>query len=714
MYKLSALAVTISLTMAASNGAAHEGMHEHHKHHDHHQAFVETINVHGVRHVKPSNSSAMKLDMSQLDTPGSVSVYGADLIEAQGAVTLGQVLHNDASVSTGNVRRGRERFYMRGFVLEPDQSYMRDGQFHLSRYAQPIELYERIEVLKGPSALLYGKSTPAGMINLVTKSAKAERHFSLEQEFGSFGYHRSMADFGGALNAAETVRGRAIISKAGQTGWRKYKDGSYAEQDRLVGALMLEADLSDDTIVSFNFDSTNDDAGIDMGAQHEQNPETGKWERVGKRDFIWDMPWSKRESSVENMGVTLNSNLSDYWTLTAGANYQVHERQTTESMYGKIGKVGGSLTTGKYKLRGRDTFEKFDVSTVFLDFKGEFHTGNLFHNVLLGSSVVDYRKTGMQKKVAIAGEYDINDAIIIDKPADLDYRKGEAISEVSRVTNALYIQDLIEFNEQWHLLAGLRFDRERNNKATHFNVLPKLAVMYHPTPETTVYGTYSESFEPTDPISNSADINDKKQFDAMRGKSLEIGVKREFFDGGLLVSTAAFDIEQTNKLVTEKFDADENGKTQITTAAGRVRHQGLELAMEGYLSDSLLINASMMYLDGKIISDPKYAGKRSKDTARFSASSWLSYQLNDDTNLHLKATYEGDRFGDTPNKFKKDGYVKVDVGMSYQLKFANDQQAIIRVNVDNLFGTDYLTGGCMNSATNSAGRSIKASLQYQF
>ncbi|RTR26303.1 TonB-dependent siderophore receptor [Shewanella atlantica] len=675
--------------------------------HDHHDE-IEVISVMGTKHVQASNSSAMKMDMSQLETPGSISVYNKELIEAQGAATLGQVLKNDASVSTGNVRRGRERFYMRGFVLEPDQSYLRDGQFHLSRYSQPIELYERIEVLKGPSALLYGKSTPGGMVNLVTKRAQQEEfHFNFQQEFGSFGYNKSLLDVGGALNKSGSVRARSILSKSSDDGWREYKDGTKATEERFVGALMLEADLSGDTVLSVNYDRTEDEGGIDMGPQHIRNEKSGKYELAGKRDYIWDMPWSSRDSSVENMGFTLNSYLNDDWTISAGFNRQRHQRQTTESLYGKV--QGIDLGAGEYALRGRDTYEQFDVATGFFDFKGEFYTGDVHHRMLIGSSVVDYQKSGMQKKLKIAGKVNINDAIVIGKPEELDYRNGSALKQTHRKTYGVYIQDLIEFNDSWHLLAGVRLDREETSEASHNNILPKLAVMYHPTQNTTLYSTYSESFEPKDPVSNTEDTNYGKKLDAERGESFEVGAKGEFLDGSLYVSAAVFDIEKNNKAVTDK-----SGDKPITTQSGKVRHQGVELSLEGQLSDNLSVLTSMMYLDGKIVSDPIYAGKRSKDTPKFSASTWFNYRVTENTQLSIGAVYVGERFGDTPNYFKKDAYVKVDMGLSHTIKFASEQQGIISINIDNLFDEDYLRGGCNNSAMFGSARSVKASFQYKF
>ncbi|CAM3363286.1 TonB-dependent siderophore receptor [Shewanella violacea] len=677
--------------------------------HDHGHDDIEVISVMGVTHPAPNNSSVMKMDVSQLDTAGTVAVYNSELMEAQSSQSLGDVLKNDASISAGNTRRGRERFYMRGFVLEPDQSYLRDGQFHLSRYSQPIELYDRIEVLKGTGALLYGKSTPAGLINLVTKKADTEEfEFSIQQEFGSFGHAKSTLDISGALNESGTLRARSILSKSSKEGWRKYKDGSKAESDRFVGALMLEADLSDDTSVTFNYDRTDDDSQLDMGALHLKNKDTKKYELVGKRGYIWDMPWSKRESNVENIGFTLNSDLNDDWSINTGINQQTHERTTLESMYGRV--QGTDLVKNEYSLRGRETFEQFDVTTGFFDLKGEFETGSINHRLVIGTNMVDYSRTGKQMTVDFADKVSWDDRTIIDRPDSLDYRNGKDMLEVKRKSYGVYLQDQIEINDQWHIIAGVRFDREETDASTQNNILPKLGLIYHPTANTSVYATYSESFEPKDPVMNSDDINYGKKLDAERGESYEIGAKGEFLDGALYLSTALFSIEQNNKVIT----ATSSHNPPVTTQAGAVRHRGIEFTAEGQLTDDLSLLTSMMYLDAKVIQDPRFAGKRSKDVPKFSASTWLNYSITDNTQVSAGAVYVGERYGESANEFLKDAYVKVDLGFSHTMSFAKDHDAVVRLTVDNLFDVDYLRGGCTNNANFGDGRAIKASIQYRF
>ncbi|USD65708.1 TonB-dependent siderophore receptor [Vibrio sp. SCSIO 43136] len=652
------------------------------------------------------NVSSMKVEATQLETPGSISVFDESLMEEQGAQTLGDVLKNDASISAGNTRRNRERFIMRGFELEPDQSYLRNGQFHLANYMLPIELYERVEVLKGPSSLLYGKSTPGGMINFVTKRAKSDFHVNLHQEFGAHNHLKSMMDIGGALNDDETVRARLIASKSTQESYRRHKDGSPLESERLVGGVIVEADLGDRGLVSFIYDRTQDNGHVDMGSAFID----GKL--VGTKDFVWDMPWAKRESDVENIGLTVDYALTHQWAVSTGLNRQNTTRRTIESNWGKIFNESSSNpiynpTTRTWRVMAQDTYETFKADTAFLDFKGDLSLAGMQHQVLVGASYVDYSTVKQQHRLGKIGDLSIDDNKVINKPSDLDYRNGKA-NEFERETLGLYVQDYVEVNDQWSVLAGVRFDQEKTSNSNSNNVLPKAAVIYSPSYDSSVYLTYSQSFEPKDPVAPKYE-NAGQELDAERGELFELGAKKEYFDGQMLVTAALFNIEKNNKVV----EHDGTGSKKVIKQDGSVRHRGLELSVDGQLTDKLSLQSNLMLLDARYIETPnaKLAGKRAKDAPKVAAGVWANYQINDMNNVHIGARYEGQKFGDPYEKFNKPAYTLVDLGYTHRIPMSNKLDGAVRVNVSNLFNQEYLRGGCGHNAIYGDGRTVKATFQ---
>ncbi|NMU72439.1 TonB-dependent siderophore receptor, partial [Vibrio parahaemolyticus] len=106
-------------------------------------------------------------------------------------------------------------------------------------------LLERVEVLKGPSGLLYGKSEPGGLVNMVSKKPTTQTQASLSQDLGSNDHSRTVLDVSGALNDAETLRARAIFAKESYGSWRRYGDGTEPKTDRTVAGLVVEYDITD-------------------------------------------------------------------------------------------------------------------------------------------------------------------------------------------------------------------------------------------------------------------------------------------------------------------------------------------------------------------------------------------------------------------------------------------------------------------------------------
>ena len=167
-------------------------------------------------------NGAMRTSTSLLDTAQSVTVISDIIINEQLATTLGEVLSNDASLTAGSKQRNREVFNLRGFELSSSTGYLRDGHQHWSHYQQPIEILQQVEVIKGPSSILYGQSGPGGLINMVTKKPTAQTLFNASADVDQHGSTRFMLDASGALTDAEDLRARGILVKQDVDYWREY------------------------------------------------------------------------------------------------------------------------------------------------------------------------------------------------------------------------------------------------------------------------------------------------------------------------------------------------------------------------------------------------------------------------------------------------------------------------------------------------------------
>lgn len=156
-------------------------------------------------------NGAMRGDMSLLETPQSVNVIPDFVTDEQLATNLAEVLVNDSSITAGTQRWNRQVFSLRGFELDSGSGYLANGHQLFAHYVLPIEILSQVEVLKGPSSMLYGQSGPGGLVNMVTKKPTFDRLFELGFDTDEEGSTRFQLDAGGALT--DSLRYRAVAVK---------------------------------------------------------------------------------------------------------------------------------------------------------------------------------------------------------------------------------------------------------------------------------------------------------------------------------------------------------------------------------------------------------------------------------------------------------------------------------------------------------------------
>ncbi|MCK8104468.1 TonB-dependent siderophore receptor [Pseudoalteromonas sp. 2CM36K] len=669
-------------------------------------ANIERIEVKGsyFNDYKVDNASgAMRTSTSLLDTAQSVTVITDTIVNEQLATTLGEVLTNDASLTAGSKQRNREVFNLRGFQLSSSTGYLRDGHQHWSHYQQPIEILEQVEVIKGPSSILYGQSGPGGLVNMVTKKPTAQTLFSASADVDQHGSTRFMLDAGGALTEAEDLRARGVLVKQDVEYWREYQNGDNRERDRFLGALVVDYDISDNALVRVHYDRTDDEAGLDTGAWIDNDANI-----IGDDKTIRDMSWAFTDITVENMGIDFKVFLTDNWQVNLGYNEQTFERQRFESAPRK---PSDFIEGDSYQSRPYDRFDDWQFKTAFIDFIGEFETVGLHHQLLVGANSLDYYygqlRTSADTINFSAGQNEPN------RP-NISYKSDDTIRSSAYDYYGIYIQDLISFSPEWQLSLGGRYDKQSKENSNSESFVPKVGVLYHPNASATVYASYSEGFEPqNETLVNDKDVNNGMKLDAITSEQREVGVKWQLFDDRLMLSGALFDISKTGTLVSEDLVNPIGDITSITTQAGEQRHKGFELAAQGAATDRLFVMASTMYLDANYERDEELEGKRPTDAPKWSASLWTRYELNDAVAFNAGAFYEGERFADNANTVTKEGYTRVDIGATYKLNL-NNNDINLRLNIENLFDKNYLVGGGLNNVTVGEGTSVRLAAQFSF
>ena len=630
-------------------------------------------------------SGAMRANISLLETAQAVTVIPETIIDEQLATTLGEVLNNDASLSPGTKQRNREVFSSRGFELSSSTGYLRDGHQHWSHYQQPIETLSRVEVIKGPSSILYGQSAPGGLVNMVTKQPTSAPLFELSADTDQFGSTRFMMDAGGEITSDTAYR--AVLVKQDVNFDREYQNGDTRERDRFLGSLIVEHKINDNLVLNVHYDRTNDKAGLDTGAWLDDNGDV-----VSNENVINDFSWAFTDITVENVGANLAYYINPEWQVKIGYNEQTFERQRFESSP----KLPSGYQAGdSYSSSPYDRFDDWQFKTAFIDLNGEITLGGIEHNILFGANGLDYYYGQLIER---------GDSITFTpgqaeptKPS-LDYHNDTSLSTTEYDYYGVYFQDLMTLNSHWQVAVGGRYDKQNKDGADNESLLPKVGVLYHPVENGTIYVNYSEGFEPqsSETINDELDRNYGMDIDAVTSQQIEVGAKWQVSDR-LMLNTAVFNIEKKGTLISEQLDDDPVYET-VTTQSGLQTHKGIELSAQGAVTDRWFVMSSAMYLHAEYEKDENYQGNTPADAPKWSASIWSRYEWNDKLALNAGLFYQGKRYADSANTVEKDAYTRVDLGATYRTNIYG-KTVDLRFNVENVFDTDYLAGGGTSNVT---------------
>ncbi|MCL1090265.1 TonB-dependent receptor [Shewanella profunda] len=648
-------------------------------------------------------SGAMRGDIDLMDTPQSVNVIPDFVTDEQLATNLAEVLVNDSSVTAGTTRWNRQVFSIRGFEIDSGNGYLINGHQQWSHYVQPIETLQQVEVLKGPSSMLYGQSGPGGLVNMVTKKPTYDSMLDLGFDTDGYGSTRAQLDAGGSLNEAQSLRYRTVLVKQDTKYWREYSTTEEnQERDRWLGYLNLEFDVSDDVLLSVKYDHTQDKAGIDAGGWLDAQGNV-----IGDRKTVWDAPWAFTDNTVSNLGADIAWQITNDWKVKAGYNDQQFNRQRFDSapQYTTDPFING------YSIKPFDRYDDWQHKTAYVDFTGEFALAGMDHQFLVGANYLDYF---YQQQIVRGATQTVIPGQPVIQP-DIDYHTGKKGNASEYKYYGFYLQDLMTLNEQWKLLAGVRYDEQKKDGfgENSYAVSPKFGVIYSPMTNGSIYVNYSKSFTPQGAVTDITDVSYGTNLKPEYGIQYEVGTKWELFDDSLLLTAAVFDITVENITITEELPVPTGTKEDITTQGGEQKHRGVEMGAQGQLGDDWFVTSSMMYLDAEYQTGDIREGKTPIDAPEWSANIWTRYEVTDNFAMNFGAIYVGERFANTSNSITKDGYVRFDIGAAYTMDIMG-KDVSLRANVRNLFDTEYLDGGSDKMVTIGQDRNFSVAVEAKF
>jgi iron complex outermembrane recepter protein len=655
---------------------------------------TDTIVVTGTR-------PAYRGEFDALETPQAELTIDADTLRNAGAADLSQALDLSASVSRQNNFGGLwNSFAVRGFVGDANlpSNFLVNG-FNAGRgFGGPRDLsgIESVEVLKGPRAALYGRGEPGGTINLVTKRPTFETAGEFRLSGARFDAYRADADWTTPITDAVAIRLVGYYEDAGS-----FRDT--VESQGYGASPSLAWRLSNGTQVVYEMEYSHQEVPFDRGVVSLN----GRLGVVPSSRFLGEPGDGPIEADVLGHQLELQHDFNDDWSALVGFNYRDTSLEGFSTEPELTANRQRLLVDGQTLTRQR-RFRDYDATYRVLraEISGKFATGGVEHRLLAGLDTDEFENDQVflrARAPTLASNPTLQQlqAINIFAPVYGQY----PLPTPTPLTNQLdtqqstgaFVQDQIGVTERFDVRLGARFDdykleiRDRAagsvRKQSDSRVSPQVGVVFAATDRVSWYAVYGENFRPL----ASTDFSGRP-FDPNLSTSMEAGVKFTMRGGALVGSASVFRIEQENILVADPLNAGFN------IAAGEAQSQGIELDLQGQVTEGVSLWASYAYVDVEVqndVLDPDFAKViRAGDRLLNVPKHTLSLQLGREFAIAGRSLsvgggllYVGERLGEVGTGFELPDYTLVRLFAAHDLT----ESLSLRAEIDNVFDETYYT-----------------------
>jgi len=575
--------------------------------------------------------------------------------------------------------QGLTEFLVRGFST---QEFYRNG-FAVNRgypNMPDASTLERIEVLRGPASMLYGRGDPGGTFNIVSKQPQAERRTVLGSQVNTDGLRRGTLDTTGALDESAAFTYRLNLVAEGSDSFR-----DHVESERYNIAPVLRWQLSGDTALILEGDYLHNRHPMDRGLTRYPN-QAGD---LSRDRFLGEESAGKLTNKNATTQLRLEHQLDSQWMLRGGIQY------LDGSLDGGAVENNGLASDGR--TVGRNYSERWlnwNDLAVQANLEGHFDAAGLAHTLLLGVEFDEYNYDSLIRR---------SGGLTSDFPIDLyDPVYGQPLPALTRTTTyddenlksyAFFVQDQIALTERLKAQVGARlerFEQRYDNKLTpagswdqaHNAVSPRFGLIYDLTEELAVYANTSRSFKP-----NRGADRSSQAFDPEKGIAHEVGIKYELPEHDLSVTAALFHITKENVLTSDPLDSN------YQVAAGEARSRGFDISVAGNITPQWRVIGGYAYVDAEVTESSSASmpvGTRLANVPRHSFNLLDTYEFADGPlaglGIGMGVKYVGDRKGGASSTaFDMDAYTTVDLLAYYPLT----ERVRLNLNLNNVFDEEY-------------------------
>ncbi len=707
LVQLSLLAPLMMATLPALANVSPDGS-------DAERKVLDAVNVYGkAGYAVDSSRTATKTDTLLRDTPQSVTVVTSEQIEDQAVRSMEDAMRYVPGVGFAQGEGNRDTPIFRGNSSTAD--FFIDGIRDDVQYFRDVYNIDRIEVHKGPNAMIFGRGGSGGIINRVTKQAGWKDQNELALIVGSWKNLRMTGDFGHAPNENVAFRVTGLYEDSDS-----FRNGVFVKRYGVNPTLSIHA--GDNTTMRFSVEHFKDERLADRGVPSyfggtrvnpsrpiDSNPSTffgnaelsPTWSRVNAFNAVIDHEFG------DNISLRNTTRIADY-------------SKFYQNVYpGAVNASNTLVSISAYNNATERTniFNQTDVTFYFL-------SGKVKHTLLVGAEfgrqdTENLRKTGIFPADSCLGTGTNVYCVPLSNP-----RFDGAVTFATRVSDAnnqgvaniaaLYLQDQIEFSPHWQAILGLRYDSfkvDLKNRTTGAEfetddglLSPRVGLIYKPSAPVSMYASYSIAHQPRSGEQLSSLNASNESLKPEQFKNKEVGIKWDL--DGLALTFAFYQLDRSNVAI-----AISPTETILVDAQ---RTQGVELGLSGNITDEWSVAGGYAWQDGEIteaLSATIQAGSILAQTPKHSFSLWNKYKLNDSWAFGLGAIYRGDSFAATDNTVVLPGYTRFDAAVFYNAS----ENLAFQLNIENLLDKEYFSNAHNNTnITPGSPRGVRLGVNYKF
>jgi len=660
-------------------------------------------------------ATATRMVLTPRQTPQSITVITRQHMDDFGLNSIDEVMRHTPGITVSTFDSERTNYYARGFSVENFQydgiPTLRNSAYSSGQTLSDMAIYDRVEILKGATGLLTGAGAPGATINLIRKKPTREFKASIDVGAGSWDNYRTQVDVSGPLTDSGNIRGRAVAAYQDKHSFMdryKRKTGVY------FGT--LEADLSDDTLLTLGFDYQNNDPHA-SGWSGSRPLFDRNGERIDvKRSYNNGANWSRWEQTTQSVFATLEHSFANGWVGKGQLTHQVNSYDAPL----------GSVMSGPFPATGLSSIyaNKFTGNTrtdaADAYFSGPFSLAGREHELVIGASASSAHWQGKDY-----GNPTFLSANVIDfwnfdgKTTEPDWGAPTQYNDTTTRQTAGYISARFNLTDDLNLLLGTRLANYWLTGDYHTTetgrLVPYVGVTYDLNDNFTAYASYTDIFMPQ---TYNRDRNNKV-LEPDEGKNYEVGIKGEFYGGRLNTSLAYFEVHESNRAEPDaEYNADPTNPSILYASVGtKAKAKGFEAEISGELAPGWQAQAGFTHKVIRGSDDEKISTWEPEDQLslyttykfkgpldRLTIGGGARWQNRSWQNIYNRAK---DQYQD----FSQDAYWLVDAMAKYQVS----EHLSTTLNVNNLFDKQYYTNiGFYNTAYYGDPRNVMVNTRWDF